>query len=99
MSGVRLLNMGDERVQIRADVPPDVKDGFDAAHKKFGVSQKAALRELMRWFAEQDGMMQALVLGQIPPDDRPTILTMLLKRMADEADTKEPRAGPKKRQA
>ena len=79
----QMVNKEDESVRVRLDA--DLKYRFVDAYEGLKVNQQTAIREMIRWFVEQDQTVQALVVGTIPRSIATDIARLILQKMAGEA--------------
>ena len=70
----------DRRVVMRLELFPHAKDRLEELCDRLGMTQLAAASRLMEWFAEQDDVVQAAVLGLYPEEIRAEVAAMILKR-------------------
>lgn len=69
-----------ENVRIR--LAADVKEAWQSTCDAKRITQQAAIDALLRWFTQQDSLMQSLILGQIEEKDCGDVTRLLLERMA-----------------
>jgi len=70
------------RVIMRIELYPQAKDRLTSMCDRLGMTQVAATSRLVEWFAQQQDVVQAAVLGLYPQDIRSEVATMILKKMA-----------------
>jgi hypothetical protein len=59
-----------------------VADVVNAVAQRTGLREEEIVKRLFAWFADQDEVVQASVLGQIPAAIRPDVVRLVLERMA-----------------
>lgn len=69
-----------ETFQLR--LLPELKDSFDRVCDEKGISRVVAANRLIKWFADQDGLFQSIILDQLPDDSVPDVARVILKRLA-----------------
>jgi hypothetical protein len=82
--------MSAKRAVIRLQLDIAAKQGLDKLCEKRGMTQIAVLSRLVRWFVNQDEVVQASVLGLMSDSFLGDLSQILLKRMAGRGG-KEPR--------
>ena len=70
------------RIIVRIELTPAAKDALNELTDKAGMTQVALLSRLVEWFAHQNDMIQASVLGQYPSEIEADVAKLILKRMA-----------------
>lgn len=73
------------RIIVRIELTPDAKSRLNELCKKAGMTQVALLSRLVEWFAGQNDMIQAAVLGQYPAELEADIAKLILKRLTEKA--------------
>ncbi len=81
--------MGDQKMNLRIRINPALKAKLEDVCRRKLSSQQDVIDRLVTWFVDLDETLQSLILGQIGPRDRATVLKMVLKRLLDDADGKE----------
>lgn len=71
------------RIIVRIELTPDAKSRLNELCKKAGMTQVALLSRLVEWFAGQNDMIQAAVLGQYPTELEADIAKLILKRLTE----------------
>ena len=71
-----------QTADLRVRLGPDLKGRLDAVLNARKVSQQVGMVEVVEWFVSQDAMVQAMVLGLIPVEDRGSVAKIVLKRLA-----------------
>ena len=80
----------EKRCSINIDLSQDARVRLREAYGHFGMKQREALSRLVEWFADQERIVQTLVLGQIPDDYAGDIVSLLYaKRHPPEVGTAE----------
>jgi hypothetical protein len=69
------------RVIVRIELTPSVKAVMTDVVKRNGMTQVAVTSRLLEWFARQDAMVQAAVLGHYPDAIRSEIAALILKKI------------------
>jgi hypothetical protein len=69
------------RIIVRIELTPSAKSRLNELTDKAGMTQVAMLSRLVEWFANQDDMIQAAVLGQYPMEIQSEIAGLILKKM------------------
>ena len=82
--------MSAKRAVIRLQLDIAAKQGLDKLCEKRGMTQIAVLSRLVRWFVNQDEVVQASVLGLMSDAYLGDLSQILLKRMSGRGG-KEPR--------
>lgn len=67
---------------LRIELTGTAKQNVGKLSDHYGMTQLAMASRLVEWFAAQDPMMQAAVLGFYPSEVKPDMLKMVLERMA-----------------
>lgn len=60
-----MVNMA-QRGQVRINLSPEGKTAVDAVCDRYGMSQQEVASRVYVWFADQDEMVQASILGVLP---------------------------------
>ena len=81
--------MGDQKMNLRIRIDPALKAKLEDVCRRKLSSQQDVIDRLVSWFVDLDETLQSLILGQIGPRDRVTVLEMVLKRLLDNAGGKE----------
>jgi hypothetical protein len=69
------------RIIVRIELTPQAKDHVNQMCDKAGMTQLAMLSRLVEWFAGQNDMIKAAVLGHYPVEMQSDIAKMILKQM------------------
>lgn len=70
------------RAVIRLEMDVTAKDRLDQLVEQRGMTQIAVLSRLVRWFARQDEVVQASVLGLLTGKEPAILGDALLRRLA-----------------
>jgi hypothetical protein len=70
------------RVIMRIELFPSAKTHLESLCDRLGMTQVATTSRVIEWFADQQDVVQAAVLGLYPEDIRADVATMILKKMA-----------------
>lgn len=55
-----------QRGQVRINLSPEGKASVDAVCDRYGMAQQEVASRIYAWFAEQDELVQASILGVLP---------------------------------
>ena len=76
---------------MRIELIPSAKSSLEEMCERRGMTKVSTTSRLIEWFAEQNDVVQATVLGLYPEGVHADVPTMILKRMAtDEESDAEP---------
>ena len=75
-------NMSAKRAVIRLQLDIAAKQALDRLCERRGMTQIAVLSRLVKWFAAQDEVIQASILGLLSDESLSGLAEMLLQRMA-----------------
>jgi hypothetical protein len=81
--------MSAKRAVIRLQLDVSAKQALDKLCERRGMTQIAVLSRLVRWFADQDEVVQASVLGLMSDGSLGELANLLLKRLAEKRGTAE----------
>ena len=70
------------RIIVRIELTHSAKDHLTAIAKRGGMTQVSVTSRLLEWFAEQNELVQAAILGHYPNAIQAEIAEMILKKMA-----------------
>lgn len=78
------------RIILRIELVPNSKARLNDLQDKLGMTQVAMLSRLIEWFADQNNMIQAAIMGHYPVALKSDIVRIILKRMdKEEAEEKK----------
>lgn len=89
---VTMKSETDRRVIMRIELFPQAKDRLQDLTDRLGMTQVAATSRLVEWFAAQNDVVQAAVLGLYPEAIKADVANIILKQMASQK-SKPQRAG------
>jgi len=69
-------------LRIRLDTA--AKEKIDATFARKKISQQDGVRAIMLWFADQDDLVQSVILGQVAPTT--AIMEMMMERLTEQAE-------------
>ena len=72
------------RFIMRIELTGPAKQKLSALSDKNGMTQVAMMSRLVEWFAGQNELIQAAVLGHYPQEVESDVARLILKRMAGE---------------
>ena len=75
---------GDEelnRSMINIELSPEAQGAVNDACKRAGMKKRELVARVLRWFADQDDEIRALVLGAIPKSVAPMVARHLLETL------------------
>ncbi len=73
------------RVIMRIELTPSAKDLLtDLCHRN-GMTQVAVMSRITEWFASQEQLIQAAVLGQYPTSIESDVAKLILKKMIEKS--------------
>jgi ubiquinone biosynthesis protein COQ9 len=78
------------RVIIRLELTPQAKKALEDVCNNNGMTQVSVSSRLVEWFAQQQNMLQAAILGHYPKDIERDIAELILKRMATAKPVAQP---------
>jgi len=88
-----------DRDIIKIAISPDSKQAIDDVCDRYGMSQIEMASRLYMWFADQDEVLQAAVLGILPKEVEVAVAKMVLERVAEGQTTEfSPRRKRSRRQ-
>jgi len=77
-----------DRDIIKIAISPKSKQAIDDTCDRYGMSQIELASRLYTWFADQDEVLQAAVLGILPKDVEADVARMALERVVEGKTTK-----------
>ena len=80
------MKQGSKRAVIRLQLDVAAKTLLDELSEKRGMTQIAVLSRLMKWFVNQDEVVQAAVLGLMSEAYLGDLSKILLQRQAEKGD-------------
>ena len=80
------------RQNINIELADGAKEQLETVRARNGMTQKELVARLINWFAQQDQVVQQIILGQIPAQVAPDVAKLLLERIADEAPSRRDQA-------
>lgn len=69
------------RIIVRIELTPSAKQQLNGIAKRNGATQVAVTSRVLEWFATQDELVQAGILGHYPHAIQGEIAKLILKRM------------------
>ena len=72
-----------EREIIKIAISTEAKIAIDQACDRYGMSQIEMASRFYMWFAEQDEVLQAAILGILPKTVEVDVANLILERIAD----------------
>jgi hypothetical protein len=69
------------RVIVRIELTPSAKAGVLGIAKHNGMTQVAVTSRLLGWFARQDELIQAAILGHYPHAIQSEVAELIIKRL------------------
>lgn len=67
---------------VPIELSDEARDLVDTECTKFGFSRKAVVESLVKWYASQEDVVRASIMGSIPESMRVDVARMALERMA-----------------
>ena len=67
-----------ELENLRIRVSPQLNDALDSVCKRKRLKKQDAIEGMLRWFVEQDGRLQSLIVGQIEQEFHGEIIDKVL---------------------
>jgi len=74
-----------KRFIMRIELTGPAKKELSTLSDRHGMTQVAMMSRLVEWFAGQNELVQAAVLGRYPADIEPDVAKLILKRMTGKA--------------
>ncbi|HVT90663.1 MAG TPA: hypothetical protein VHD56_17540 [Tepidisphaeraceae bacterium] len=71
------------RFIMRIELTGPAKQKLSTLSDKHGMTQVAMMSRLVEWYAQQDELIQAAVMGHYPSDIEPDVAKLILKRMVN----------------
>jgi hypothetical protein len=72
------------RFIMRIELSAGAKQHVATLSDRHGMTQVAMMSRLVEWFADQDDLIQAAILGHYPEQIEVDVAKLILKRMAGE---------------
>jgi hypothetical protein len=70
---------------INISMSHETKAELDAIYAAAGMTQRAVLARLLKWFRQQPPLLRAVILGQLTGEDAEDVVTILYRRQERQA--------------
>lgn len=77
-----------QRFTMRVQLDAEARDALVTLCERTGMTQIAVMSRVLTWFAKQNEVIQARVLGGLSEETVADLAQQLLKRMADSGKSK-----------